>query len=75
MVAEPTSMTSSQKLSWSAGQWYLVRTRCTTTSSMVLSVDAIVGAEAVDRMMPSHNPLERSWRLSFLYAVAVTAAK
>ena len=36
-------MISSQKLSCRAGQWYFVRTRCTTTSLNVLSVDAILG--------------------------------
>jgi hypothetical protein len=42
IVPAPISMISSQKLSCMAGQWYLVRTRCTTTSVVVLSVDAIL---------------------------------
>lgn len=41
IVPEATIMISSQKLSCSAGQWYFVRDRCTITSVMVLSVDAI----------------------------------
>lgn len=32
MVADPTSMTRSQMFSWIGGQWYFVRTRCTSTS-------------------------------------------
>jgi hypothetical protein len=42
MVALPTVMISSQKLSCTAGQWYFVRTRWTTTSVIVDSDDAMV---------------------------------
>lgn len=41
LVAAPTSMIRSQKLSWMAGQWYLTPTRRTTTSVSVLMVEAI----------------------------------
>ena len=43
IVALPTNMMSSQKLSCIAGQWYLVRTwRTITVSVIVVSEDAIL---------------------------------
>lgn len=51
IVQEPRSMMSSQKLSWSGGQWYFVRMRWRTTSVIVDAEEAIVSGASVCRFL------------------------